>query len=253
MAEEKKPKEPTYSDNTAVTSMNVFCKGMAGYSTTVYEEGHYFLTKVPYGKANIYAYYLYVGKQGALSDVVFDLRNVYEVYGAQYGSFQNFLSAVASKAAQSFFTTNWKSVASEDFTALGSQIAGKSVAPYNKYCVWAPPLENMLKALDSLLGQSNCAVNSSTVNDAICKSYKKAYNISIGIAAALLLGGIVLLILGILGTINAVVGYLFGILLILIGGICFAAFISGKKETIVNYMQNKEDDKFFIATDSQFK
>ena len=253
MAEEKKPKEYTLRDNEAVTTLSVFCKGMRGYAMSAYEEEHYIFLGLPYGQTKINAYYLYTGNQGAITDVVFDLRGVYEAYGASYGSFENFLSAVAAKASMQFFTTSWKSYIKEDFTALGCQVAGKSAAPYNKYCVWAPSLECILKALDSLLSQHYCEVSSDKVNEVICSGYKKAYNVSIGIAAAILAGGLALLILGILATINKVVGYLFGIILILIGGICLAAFISGKKETIVNYMQNKEDEKFFTATNSQFK
>lgn len=234
-------------DNRAIDTLNDYCRVHKNYPTE-YKEERQIVCDFNYGKAKIKACYLYADK-AAITDVLFDLRDVYEKYGKDWGSYSAFLNVV-----QVTLPSYYRRIEGWVFTdetdkveALARPVAGMTTQPFNKYCVWALAVKEICEAIDKANKLSYCTITPEEVDGCIVKANKKSYNIFIGVAALGLALGITLIILSILGTINKVAGWIFGVLFTVVFLFLFITWIIGRKETIQNYLQNKADNEFFTA------
>lgn len=240
--------------NPCWSTLKFYCKGKPGYAMLgSIEEENCCLARLRYGKANILAYYLYDDKY-AITDVVFDLTKVYKKYGKKFGSYQNFLGRVLNSVDLPFFyLQEWKDFYSEkNIEVIGCPIAGMSSRPFHKYCVWTPSLKALFTALDRVLGNSFCDMDKENVENLITKSGGNSILPFVILWGLGVLGGLILVILAIAGTINKVVGWLFGIILILGCGLGLAIFIYAYILMIKTLVDNNDDDKFIVADYSQF-
>ena len=240
MAKDKKKKEiPTDAE---IRWANFYHMGTK-LNIYEYEEEAYACGKERYGKAEIQVYYLYDENYG-ISDMLFDLRDVYEKYGGSKSDLHSFLVSVNAASKKTYFSCDWKSIEEENFEALGialctDQNNGKPLAHFGDILV------DLKNALDRALGQNVNDLTLDKVDKFVLGGLKNDSTMKTMIFFGLLMVfGIILIIIGQLvwGIIATVIGFL-------VGGFLFIGYsaITG------DYKKQRINEEFKPASRSRFR
>ena len=196
-----------------------------------------------YGNAKFRIYYLYDENYG-ITDMLFDLRKVYDKYGKSKGSYHDFLASINSVAKKTYFSCEWKNVDDVNFEALGIALCydennGKPLAHFGDILV------DLKNAIDSALGLSNNELTLEKVDKYIYGGLNGGRTMKIMIFFLLLMAaGIVMIFRGTLvwGWIATIAGFL-------VGGFLFLGYILNMND----YKKQKIHEDFKHATRSRFK
>ncbi|MGN0803957.1 MAG: hypothetical protein ACI4MS_01055 [Candidatus Coproplasma sp.] len=241
--------------------------GKVGY-VKVTENQSVYIGGVRYGKSYVY-FNAYVDSKGAISDLIFDLRNVYEVYkgtNVKTGKlvFMDEIDIHKSLRAYSndrgyFGVNDYESGDKNDkpYFALGISLVGYRNGKFNKYTPWAGAIYEVLEALDKAYGFEGKDKKNRIKREDVDKEANRTgafFYFITGLAYLAGIAGVVLILLGIFKKISPVLGWIvgvIGIIIFLLIGLNFTMFaIRHKKE----YYNNSGDleKNFSEAKESMF-
>lgn len=254
-------------DNPMFESFNNYLKkyGSVGY-LKVTEEQSVYLGSIRYGKSRVY-FNVYVDKKGAISDMIFDLRNVYEVYKGQnvktgemvFINDVDIHERLHEFSNDHYFCGEYDSGFKDDkpYFALGISLVGYRNDKFNKYTPWAGAIYEVLEALDKAYGFEGKDKKNKIKREDVDKTANSFPIPYYAITALFYIVGIIglaLIVSAIAKRINGAVGWIFGIICIIVflwfGLICTFTPITHKKE----YFNNSGDleKHFFEAEKSIF-
>ena len=239
--EENQKRQKELFENPLLDTYRTFMQGKARWGYVfVTDTWAKYQTIWRYGKAKL-VIDLYVDPNGAITDMVFDVRDIFDAYKDKKENvifnakthevaFINYADIVENLNDYSkdhyFKIRDYKHGYEEDvaededepFLAMGISLVDYYNDGFNKYTPWAAVMFEFLEALDEALGFEGKEKKNRITRQEVDKRAARlpvGYWVITFLIDLLFVGAILLIVLGIIGKIPAWCGWVFGILLAL--------------------------------------
>lgn len=231
------------------------------------KESSVIICGMKYGKADLY-FDAYIEESGAVNTMVFDFREVFDKYVAKKvvekheSDYEDFVYEVLRQAKFDpeyvCLFSNYKGGLINDderYAAFGISLVGYTSEEFNLFTPWAGVLNEILNAIDAVLGFKGNDKKNKLTRQAVDKAAAKYPTFSIILIALgylAIIGGIVLLIVN--KSWAPFLKWLLGIVLILVGLFCGPILNCSMAAYNKSYYKNSEDamKRFHVAEKKMF-